>query len=100
MSADNWTVCPRCKARHELKAQKLRAAADHAYGTATIEQWKVLDADAHKAAEPFVEQTFREDYEISGAEDGAVGIDYRGGCGICGLSCSFKHSIPIEGITS
>lgn len=33
MSADSWTVCPRCKARHEEQQRSLTEAAKSSYGT-------------------------------------------------------------------
>jgi hypothetical protein len=98
MSADNWTMCPRCKLRHEKKAQDARAAADAAYGKVSVEQWKDRDADAAKAAEPFTGTTFREDYELGVLSDGEFYVDYRGGCSVCGLSHSFKVSEAVEGV--
>jgi len=45
------------------------------------------------------ERTFREDYEIYGASDGTVKVDYGGSCTECGLSLSFNHEHEIPGVT-
>jgi len=36
-------------------------------------------------------ETFREDYEIYGAEDGTVMVSYHGQCGECKTKLEFKH---------
>lgn len=38
-----------------------------------------------------VDPTFREDYEIYGAEDGTVMVSYGGSCTTCHLTLDFKH---------
>jgi hypothetical protein len=43
--------------------------------------------------------TFREDYEIYGAEDGTVTVTYSGSCQSCGLSLSFRDDREIPGVT-
>lgn len=47
-----------------------------------------LDADA---------RTFREDYEIYGAETGTVTVSYRGECQRCNLLLEFETTHPIPG---
>lgn len=98
MSADNWDVCPRCELRHRNEALRLRADADAAYGKVSVEEWKLKDGAALEAAVNFKERTFREDYEIGGAQDGSIVVSYNGGCSICGLSLTFSHEVLIEGI--
>lgn len=98
MSADNWTTCPRCERRHQDKARQMRAAADEAYGSVSVAEWKQMDADALAAGKPLEGRTFREDYEIDGADDGNVVVKYSGGCGVCCLSCDFRHEHLIDGI--
>lgn len=71
MSADNWAICPRC-----LNEAKINAGA---FGY-------LLD--------PYKFQTFREDYEIYGAKDGIISVNYAGYCQVCNLSFSFKDERP------
>lgn len=64
MSADNWTVCPRCRDR--AKAEKLaraQAAVD-AYGKVSAEEYAALVERSTEPLEP--KETFREDYEFYG----------------------------------
>lgn len=101
MSADNWAICPRCvyrKDRKDREARRLHDEATAAYGTVPIAEWKRLEALAVEACAPITERTFREDYEIGGAEDGEVTVSYQGGCSVCKLSLSFQHDAPVLGI--
>jgi hypothetical protein len=52
------------------------------------------DTEANEGA-----RTFREDYEIYGAAEGAVTVDYCGDCHVCGLSLSFEYrkALPVTG---
>lgn len=97
MSADNWAVCPRCMARaRKAEADKL-AEVMASYGTVPVAEF-----DAARAAiKPVRDQdyrTFREDYEIYGAEGGLVQVSYSGHCDVCGLSLDFKDEHPIPGV--
>jgi len=41
---------------------------------------------------------FREDYSVSGAEDGVVEVRYRGFCRMCRLEVEFTHRHIIRGL--
>jgi hypothetical protein len=101
MSAGNWAECPRCKRRLGDEAVRLRSEADSAYGIASLEEWKEKDAAATSAAltalSGLEENTFREDYEI-GVFGETFFVSYFGECSKCGLSHSFKHDAPVEGV--
>jgi hypothetical protein len=98
MSASNWVVCPRCKRRHHAKVVAAIRVADEAYGKVSLEDWKKLVSEADALDTPFGQSTFREDYEIYGAETGEISVSYEGQCAVCRLSLSFTQSVPIEGI--
>jgi len=70
------------------------------YGVAPVEDFDAARAalDAAKAAP--LRQTWREDYEFYGAEDGVLSIRYEGACTTCGLSHKFNDDQPIEGISA
>jgi hypothetical protein len=99
MSADSWTSCPSCTGaennKRDLRRDELEAQLADAYGTLTLNEYEklrgfVLEAlaglDKTRAAD---EPTFREDYEIYGAEEGTVQVSYSGRCEKCGLSVAF-----------
>lgn len=98
MSASNWARCPRCtKAGREALAQR-NAAVQASYGTVPVEEFDEARRQHAQAVAEFErrDSTFREDYEIFGAEDGVITVEYSGGCRECGLHLSFinKHVIP------
>lgn len=95
MSADNWAVCPRCVARaKKAEADKL-ATVMASYGKIPVAEFDAARA-AIKPVRDEDFRTFREDYEISGARDGVVTVDYSGHCSTCGLGLDFtdERSIP------
>ena len=97
MSADNWATCPRCVKRAEVAKAAQAAKAAASYGKVSEREYAEAIA-AIKDVRPEDCQTFREDYQIYGAADGAVTVDYSGHCGTCGLSLSFKETKPIPGV--
>lgn len=100
MSADNWTHCPRCTARMEKTLRQRETAIEKSYGQVPIDQFDSdrerlrVDKGRFERREP----TFREDYEITGADTGVVSIDYSGCCTECGLSLTFTETRPIPGV--
>ena len=98
MSADNWAVCPRCKKNEENAIKALDWRVEHEYGKISIDDFLVLRNEAQIRREmlPNQKATFREDYEIYGAEDGGVEVSYRGGCGVCGLQLKFTDYRPLD----
>lgn len=100
MSADNWARCPRCTSTG-LKALAARASAVYAqYGEVPVEEYIDARRQHTEAVDEFDQRqsTFREDYEIYGAEDGVVIVDYSGSCRECGLELSFTDKRPIPGL--
>lgn len=92
MPADNWAECPRCTTQ---------AAAAHA--ARRDELAPVLSAtELDRAIGLHIDgadyRTFREDYEITGAEYGTVRVTYSGECAVCGLSLEFEHEHEIDGL--
>ncbi len=103
MSADNWTTCHACQTRRteaddERIAEQQKLIED-AYGQVSQAEYDRLRARAESAiaeieAAP-LGRTFREDYEISGAETGVVTVSYGGSCTVCGSGTSFEQRHPI-----
>jgi hypothetical protein len=98
MSADNWAVCPRCKLNEENAIKALDYRIEKEYGKISIDDFLVLRNEAQQRREglPLQKATFREDYEIFGAEDGAIEINYSGSCKCCGLSMKFTDYRPMD----
>jgi hypothetical protein len=85
----NWDVCPKCWDVAMDEFRKKHADVMALYGTVPVNEF---DA-ARDALEPPVKQdfrTFREDYEIYGAETGLLQVSYRGNCKRCGIVLKFE----------
>lgn len=91
MSADNWAICPRCLDEAKAEAQARFQAAFEAYGKVTPEEYERIRDLAQEPIDKDVLQTFREDYEFYGAENGTVTAVYSGHCSKCSLGVDFKH---------
>lgn len=97
MSADNWAMCPRCTAIATAKFEARDAAIQATYGTVPVNEFDAARnalAD-DRAAFDRRHATFREDYEIYGAETGVVTVSYSGSCTECRLELSFTEQHPI-----
>ena len=96
MSASNWAICPRCLRRAKKAWAENHQRIMDQYGRVPVDEFDALrDAEGSVDEESF--RTFREDYEIYGAEDGTVTVSYSGGCSVCGLHLDFGNEYPIPG---
>lgn len=96
MSADNWTQCPRCKARHEKAAEARRSEVQALCGEVPVEEFEQRRAELAEFEGKQFAETLREDYEIYGAEDGVVKVSYGCSCAICNLATTFKYEHSLE----
>lgn len=96
MSADNWAICPRCTDLREKEIEKAQSDLDASYGQVPLAEFDDMRATVRKMREASLRSTFREDYEIYGAEEGAVRVDYHGQCSTCGLSLKFQHEHALD----
>ena len=88
MSADNWAICPRCKARAAAEKEARIEQARLAYGKVSQEEYAELVERSLEEIE--VPTSFREDYEFWGANEGVLHISYSGHCQDCGLALDFQ----------
>jgi hypothetical protein len=106
VSANNWTTCYACQTRRadadDERIAEQRKLIEDAYGQVSQEEYdslrgRVEAAIAEIKAAP-LGRTFREDYEIYGAETGVVTVSYGGSCTVCGYGTSFEdqHPIPVK----
>lgn len=90
MSADNWAKCPRCADTDTAEIKELENDLRDSYGKVSLEEYENLQTQIEEAKyqikQNSAKATFREDYEIYGAETGILTISYRGVCNMCGLS--------------
>lgn len=98
MSADNWAVCPACKRRAEETVVALAEKANAAYGDVPFDEYEQMRAVTEAAAfeRDNLKPTFREDYEITGAETGFVHVSYGGRCQVCRVELTFEVDRPID----
>lgn len=101
MSADRWSVCPRCTSRLEAEICARQEALDAAYGTVALDEFGQMRAVVEAlrntlATEGHDRYTFREDYEFYGASEGFVTADYSGSCSTCGLKVRLEHTVHFE----
>ena len=102
VSADNWGVCPRCKAKALADLAALNEAVEQQYGQVSMSDHDELRAKRDTLAFALeagdgLKRTFREDYEIgvdADAYDGVLYISYRGRCSVdgCGCGVEFTHT--------
>ena len=96
MSADNWAQCPRCAAGRQTAVGDLLVKAEQGYGVLSVTEFDELRQSAADLEREPMEPTFREDYEVFGAETGEVAVSYSGSCARCGLSLRFEHFHPLD----
>src|SRR3954454_25340623 len=89
MSADNWTVCPRCFDNAKRQANDARSAVMGLYGRIPVEEFDARRAELVEPTDGDFE-TFREDYEFYGASVGEIFASYKGDCSKCGLHVELK----------
>lgn len=95
MSADNWTICPKCEEARREESQQIYEKAANAYGKVSESEYHAMKEAARvvDATEP--KQTLREDWEIGTAANGEFEVDYRSSCDECDYC--FAYRVTIEG---
>ena len=96
MSADNWVICPYCKANADKELQKKVDHVADSYGKVTLFDWNEMNERLREAQSEELEKTFREDYEIGVSSDGTFEVDYRGSCINCRLQFTYKHEQQVK----
>jgi hypothetical protein len=98
MSADNWGVCPRCKANHESGYAKLVQLLDDQYGKIDRVDYKALEAKLADTSEEYSEYHMREDYEFYMDENASFLANYGAHCTSvgCGFKFTFRHEEDVK----
>lgn len=92
MSANNWTICPKCKRKKEAEAERLRMKSLAAYGTVSAERYAELCGKARDAKESPLQNSMREDYEIGVDSEGRFSVSYRANCTACGFIFDYDRT--------
>src|SRR4051812_49235291 len=99
MSANNWRVCPQCKARKEAERHAKLAAASKAYGKVPEGDWLKMVEEANRTPDrdkDDLEESLREDWSLGTDADGEFHVSYRAGCERCGFEHRFQHSEKVK----
>jgi len=94
MSADNWTVCPRCYKNEENEQDRLVGKARNSYGKVPEEEYLELMEQTKYSIEPPI--TLREDWELGISEFGEFVVYYKAQCDRCGLKFEYDHSESLQ----
>lgn len=99
MSADSYTTCPVCVARHRQVVKDARAAADKAYGKLPVEEYNQLvgSADRLSAKAAWPGDTVAEYEESNLSLDGEFYYSYSCRClSNCGFNwkTEYKTKVP------
>lgn len=99
MSADNWTICPKCNQKKYNTLTEMKEKLNQSYGKVEapvylkmvqdirdFEQSLNYDADQTDSS-----YTLREDYE-QGIKNEEYYVSYCGHCDRCGFSFEYEHS--------
>ena len=89
MSADNWAICPQCKASKLAVRDENKRKAEESYGKVDAAEYLRLLQVSSIAVK--VEETMREDYEIGVDDEGVFHIGYYASCN-CGFKFEYKHT--------
>ena len=94
MSADNWTICPRCKINADRQQRKNEEAMIKAYGKVGAEEYERLRDIVLNRIER--EESLREDYEQSMDDAGNYYVHYSCACSKCGFHWEFEHGEKVK----
>ena len=94
MSASNWDVCLRCRAKAEADREARERRAERAYGKVGRAEYERLCAGAMKPAE--LPESLREDYEVGVSHTGQFFVAYDCLCQHCGFSHRFRHEQQLD----
>ena len=86
MSADNWSICPKCK---DEMGKKL----EDSYGKISQDEYQQL---LNKTAKYSNDRTLREDYSIFTDENGLFQIIYLCRCDRCGFKYTYKYTEQLK----
>jgi hypothetical protein len=91
MSADNYTVCPRCAEKQRDEIATAKANLEKSYGKISAEEFRLAATAVDRIAIEPMPQNLREDYELGIDRDGDFACSFSCSCDVCGWHWSFKH---------
>ena len=95
MSANNWRRCPKCELNQDKERQKALDEIGATYGKVPSGEWlKKCKEIQSKFGE--LEESMREDYELSTNDQGRFYVSYCCSCSVCKFKFHFKHQEQIN----
>lgn len=86
MSADNWTICPKCRVEVSRKV-------DSAYGKVSEEEYlRLVEANKNKDRNP----TLSEYYWLGVDKEGTFKVNYSCYCTVCDFKYEYKTEIDVS----
>ena len=83
MSADSWSICPKCHEKHDVSLVAFDRKVQDAYGEVPAEEYIRLLAELKEMENEKEEYTLRENYS-QGIVDDEYCLRYSAGCTVCG----------------
>lgn len=101
MSADNWSICPKCVKNRTQELEKKKAEIVKNYGKVSSEEYfRLIDSLKKEEVSCSFETkevlTLREDYEIGISENGEFSVGYSCSCSTCAFLFRFKHKEVVK----
>ncbi len=96
VSANNWTVCPKCKAEKAERLAKAKRELDGFYGMIPLAEYSKRQIAFEKFRDEPLEERMREDYELGVDSDGQFEVSYRCSCEECDFAFSFKETREVN----
>jgi hypothetical protein len=98
VSADKWTVCPKCKIRHEKRIESNEQILAEQYGKIDLVSYKLLEERLGAVPDEYEDEEMREDYELFMDDDGHLYISYSAYCtnDECDFRYNFKHEEDVD----
>lgn len=93
MSADNWTICLKCRKAALAAKERDRKKLAKQYGKVEPAEFIKRSAEVDKPVG--LEETLREDYE-TGLHEGQFYVSYRASCNRCDFEFSYKHEEAVK----
>ena len=95
MSADRWSICPKCQQISKKEKEDFLLKVRDSYGKVDPEEYLRLINEAQPKAPTGPGETLREDYEFD-LKGTRLFIYYKAYCEKCGLIFALKKEIDIE----
>jgi hypothetical protein len=96
MSANRWSVCPKCKRiKEKEKRAKIQKIAE-SYGKVSASDYQKMLTDLSREKDLRPEQTLREYYQLWIDENGKVHISYYASCDKCKLDYEHRHEEQLK----